>query len=382
MLRGGAGCGAAAALAAAGPGARPAGAVARQLRMFGSREFPDGLKNRYFLVAHGESELESHLWEDGSRGLLLSNPGFKYDFGYGLTSVGRDQMVEAGQKLEDELGFAGGWIYTSNFQRAFQSALQLREVLGVPFSQFRTEFSGLLDPRKVGALDEGPQARMQGVWREDRRDAFSTPPPVASSLQPSASVESVMDVNRRVLEAITRLERSYYGDDVVLCSHCSTLSIYMAAMMGTDLKCHHEDWPFEVRRAAPPPPPPPPPPPSPALAHHAGSPPPSPVFLLLALLTVPPRAGKPNPSPDPAARADTCLRRAAAEAGRDPPHMRPDHQRRRWRRARVRRGPRVRGVRPPPFRRPSYCRRSAQHCTHIKDRKIQFNPILHTSPSA
>ena len=245
VLRGGAGCAGAAALAAAGPGgARPAGAVARQLRMFGSREFPDGLKNRYFLVAHGESELESHLWEDGSRGLLLSNPGFKYDFGYGLTSVGRDQMVEAAQKLEDELGFAGGWIYTSNFQRAFQSALQLREVLGVPFSQFRTEFSGLLDPRKVGALDEGPQARMQGVWREDRRDAFSTPPPVASSLQPSASVESVMDVNRRVLEAITRLERSYYGDDIVLCSHCSTLSIYMAAMMGTDLKCHHEDWSF------------------------------------------------------------------------------------------------------------------------------------------
>ena len=226
--------------------ARPAGAVTRQLRKFGSREFPDGLKNRYFLVAHGESELEAHKWPDGSRGLLLSNPGFKYDFGYSLTSAGRDQMVEAAQRMEEELGFAGGWIYTSNFQRAFQSALQLREVLGVPFSQFRTEFSGLLDPRKVGALDEGPQAKMESVWREDRQSGGrSTPPPVASSLQPSASVESVMEVNRRVLEAITRLERSYYGDDIVLCSHCSTLSIYMAAMMGTDLGSHHDDWPFE-----------------------------------------------------------------------------------------------------------------------------------------
>ena len=228
-----------------GPGGGPAGAISEQLHQFGSREFPDGLKNRYFLVAHGESMLELEAMPDGSRGVLLSNPGFKYDFGYGITDSGRDQMVEAARVMEDELGFAGGWIYTSNFQRAFQSALQLREGLGVPFSQFRTEFSGLLDPRKVGALDGGPRARMQDVYQADRKDPFSTPPPVEASLQPSASVESVMDVNRRVLEAITRLERSYYGDDIALCSHCSTLSIYMAAMMGTKLGDHQRDWPFQ-----------------------------------------------------------------------------------------------------------------------------------------
>ena len=189
--------------------------------------------------------LELEAMPDGSRGVLLSNPGFKYDFSYGITDSGRDQMVEAARVMEDELGFAGGWIYTSNFQRAFQSALQLREGLGVPFSQFRTEFSGLLDPRKVGALDGGPRARMQDVYQADQKDPFSTPPPVEASLQPSASVESAMDVNRRVLEAITRLERSYYGDDIVLCSHCSTLSIYMAAMMGTKIGDHQRDWPFQ-----------------------------------------------------------------------------------------------------------------------------------------
>ena len=44
------------------------------------------------------------------------------------------------------------WLYTSNFQRSFQTALVMRET-GLLFSEVRTEFSGLLDPRKMGSLD-------------------------------------------------------------------------------------------------------------------------------------------------------------------------------------------------------------------------------------
>ena len=44
------------------------------------------------------------------------------------------------------------WLYTSNFQRSFQTALVMREDLGLLF-EVRTEFSGLLDPRKMGSLD-------------------------------------------------------------------------------------------------------------------------------------------------------------------------------------------------------------------------------------
>jgi hypothetical protein len=47
-------------------------------------------------------------------------------------------------------------IYTSNFQRAFQSTCILREELYMLFSNVRTEFSGLLDPRKMGALEVRP----------------------------------------------------------------------------------------------------------------------------------------------------------------------------------------------------------------------------------
>ena len=110
----------------------------------------------------------------------------------------------------------------------------------------RTEFSGLLDPRKLGALDGGPAAALEAVWAADAADATSTPPPVASSLQPGASVESTRDVYRRALEAFTRLEATYFGTDIVLVSHGDTLSIFTAALLGTDLRSHHADYPYEL----------------------------------------------------------------------------------------------------------------------------------------
>lgn len=56
----------------------------------------------------------------------------------------------------------------------------------------------------MGALDGRSAASVAPVWAADALDLKSTPPPVPSSLQPSASVESVNDVYRRALEAFTR----------------------------------------------------------------------------------------------------------------------------------------------------------------------------------
>ena len=146
-------------------------------------DLPSRLHNRYFLVRHGESTLDV-------RGQFLSNPSYKYDTTYGLTKKGIYQMHEAARIIADEYDAAPSWLYTSNFQRAFQSALILREDLGLLFSQLRTEFSGLLDPRKMGALDFDSQTKWPEVWAGDEKDAGNTPPPVPASLQPSASVES------------------------------------------------------------------------------------------------------------------------------------------------------------------------------------------------
>ena len=49
----------------------------------------------------------------------------------------------------------------------------------------------------MGALDFGSQEAWVDVWKNDFDDPSSTPPPVPSSLQPSASVESCLDIYRR-----------------------------------------------------------------------------------------------------------------------------------------------------------------------------------------
>lgn len=204
-------------------------------------DLPSRLHNRYFFVRHGESVLDVR-----NGGMILSNPSFKYDTTFGLTARGRAQMQEAAKTILRDFDGAPAWLYTSNFQRSFQSALVLREEIGLLFSQMRTEFSGLLDPRKMGALDFGSQEAWVDVWKNDFDDPSSTPPPVPSSLQPSASVESCLDIYRRALEAFTRLEATYYGEDIIIVSHQDTLSVFAAALNGTDLSRHHLDYPFEL----------------------------------------------------------------------------------------------------------------------------------------
>jgi len=202
-------------------------------------DLPSRLHNRYFLVRHGESTLDV-------RNQILSNPSYKYDTTYGLTAKGVEQVHEAARIIVEEYDGSPSWLYTSNFQRSFQTALVMREDLGLLFSEVRTEFSGLLDPRKMGSLDFQDQSNWKEVWGNDLKDPLSTPPPVSDSLQPSASVESVRDLYRRTLEAFTRLEATYFGTDIVLVSHADTLSCFCAALYGTDLGRHHLDYPFEL----------------------------------------------------------------------------------------------------------------------------------------
>ena len=76
-------------------------------------DLPSRLHNRYFLVRHGESTLDT-------RSLVLSNPSFKYDTTYGLTPRGIEQMHEAARVMIEEHDAAPSWLYTSNFQRSFQ----------------------------------------------------------------------------------------------------------------------------------------------------------------------------------------------------------------------------------------------------------------------
>jgi len=183
---------------------------------------------------------------NGGEGLILADPATKYDVQFGLTERGGRQMQKAAEFISEYPGAAPSWIYSSNFERSKKSAFVLREELGMLFSDMRFEFSGLLDPRKVGRLERGSQREMEKVWEGDLLDATVAPPPVESSLQPSASTEATSDVARRAIEAFTRLEASYYAQDIILVSHQDTLSLFMATMIGTAPGRHHLDYPFEL----------------------------------------------------------------------------------------------------------------------------------------
>lgn len=206
---------------------------------------PTRLKNRYFLCRHGESTVDV-------AGTVQSNPSFKYDVAFGLTSAGRDQMLAAGEFAEDVLGFTQGFIYTSNFQRASQSAEVLRQALGLLISDVRVTYRNL-DPRLMGAFDGRSAAEvLPAVRAADDGDPMSYPPPAPDSMAPRLSTESLMDIYRRALEVITRYEAIYPGIDIALVSHSDWLEVCQAMLCGVDLRDMHSTVPAfelgEVRR--------------------------------------------------------------------------------------------------------------------------------------
>ena len=81
--------------------------------------------------------------------MFLSIRPYKYDTTYGLTKRGINQMHEAARVISDEYDAAPSWLYTSNFQRSFQSALILREDLGLLFAAANGVF------RSAGSAEDG-----------------------------------------------------------------------------------------------------------------------------------------------------------------------------------------------------------------------------------
>lgn len=211
------------------------------------------VRNRYILIRHGES------WASETRkDRIITNPGLKYDQQWGITEVGREQMMEAGRHLEEDLGIVPEWVFTSNFSRAFQSAVVLRAKLVLPWAQLRLlEGPNLIDPRYTGSFDEtltvqsGPgalrgQQLRELIWENDLVDYNYKPPPSqagpAGEKNPGISTESTKDLYRRGLEVISRFEQSYpNGTDIAIVGHQDPLSVLGALLSGTDPRNHHID---------------------------------------------------------------------------------------------------------------------------------------------
>jgi ribonuclease H / adenosylcobalamin/alpha-ribazole phosphatase len=162
---------------------------------------PAGPVTTLVLVRHGETELTASKRFSG--GLASSNPG--------LTDEGRAQVREVAEWLAP-IGEAVDVVVTSPVRRTRESAEILAERFG------------------VGLVDEPGFAEMEfGTWdgltfdevREQRPDEIES---WLSSLDVAAGGgESFREVEKRVLDGLSRVLETYAGRTVVVVSHVTPI---------------------------------------------------------------------------------------------------------------------------------------------------------------
>mmetsp|Transcript_11835 Transcript_11835/g.29896 ORF Transcript_11835/g.29896 Transcript_11835/m.29896 type:complete len:219 (+) Transcript_11835:125-781(+) len=158
---------------------------------------------------------------------------------YGLTSVGRDQAMKAGEALVSfqPIHKGGIIILASPFSRALQTAeavysYMLSECLS---PQFHVE--PLLRERWFGEFDATHNSNYKTVWLADAAEG---------SHHRMYGVESIRDVVVRVLDVIDLHGRNVKGSaSLVLVSHGDTLQIIQAALAGLPPHQHRSLQPLE-----------------------------------------------------------------------------------------------------------------------------------------
>lgn len=102
------------------------------------------LKNNIVLMRAGESYADA-------RHEIQTNPVKKLRQDNALTPNGREQVIEASKKLE-AMGFQPSYIWVSNTERAYESAVILARQIQLGQNRIVPEFS-FLDARGVGAYE-------------------------------------------------------------------------------------------------------------------------------------------------------------------------------------------------------------------------------------
>ena len=145
-------------------------------------------------------------------------------------------MHEAARIIVEEYDGSPSWLYTSNFQRSFQTALVMREDLGLLFSEVRTEFSGLLDPRKDGKFRfPGPIKLERSLGKRFERSSIdaSTGIGLFAAICERRVGERFVQKNTGGIHEIRGIVfRHGYRIGFV---YADTLSCFCAALYGTDL---------------------------------------------------------------------------------------------------------------------------------------------------
>jgi glucosyl-3-phosphoglycerate phosphatase len=172
------------------------------------------LKNRYFVIRHGESEANV-------KGIIISDPsaGTKK---YGLSENGKKQVENSIMRtdfLNEET-----IIYTSDFKRAVETAEIIEKKLGI--EGMKKTF--LLRERFFGEFDSLSNSNYEKIWEKDFENADHT----------EWNVESVNSVLDRTTECVRNIEEKYSAKNVILVSHGDALQILQTAFHHVEASDH------------------------------------------------------------------------------------------------------------------------------------------------
>ena len=188
---------------------------------------PAPMKNNVILMRAGESKRDA---EDR----VETNPVKKLAVTNALTPEGRLQVLDAAKRIceDDEIGLIPSWIYTSNTERAYESATILARECQLGQNRVVPEFS-FLDARGMGAYEGKPQIESrEEVHKFDEEQGVKYKPPPATDGTPS---DSVNDVLVRANQLVSTLEGLYSGENVLIMSPDEEiLSILQSALVDNE----------------------------------------------------------------------------------------------------------------------------------------------------
>ena len=185
------------------------------------------LKNNIILMRAGESMRDAE-------GVVETAPVKKLAVTNALTPEGRLQVKKAAKELcvDDIFGNPPTWIYTSNTERAYESAVILGRECLLGQNRIVPEFS-FLDARGLGTFEGQSQERSRSIVHEkDEKEGIKWAPPSSLDGTTSDSVETVLV---RIRQLVSAIEGIYTGENVVIVSPDSDiLSILQAALISLD----------------------------------------------------------------------------------------------------------------------------------------------------
>lgn len=167
-------------------------------------ELTKKLRNRYFIIRHGESEANV-------AGILLSHPKDGI-IGFGLSKKGKKQVKDSIRKnKKNKLLNSDVIIYSSDFLRARETAEIARKLLGIK----KINFHKKLRERYFGKLDKTALTNITEAWKHDE----------INPNHKNKGIESPNNVLKRTLAVINQLEKKYNDKKILLVSHGDVLQI-------------------------------------------------------------------------------------------------------------------------------------------------------------